>query len=184
MADRIAGTWPPVRLPADLAANARLKISKAGSVVGTRRQVNLVEGSGVTLTVADNAGAERVDVTIAAAGGSGTPASTVTTATYGTSPAVGTGTDYARADHDHGLPGAPSPSSVGALSATETGGQVLTMGAVSDGQVLKRVGTALVGVTLAVTLVISTPTLGRIYPSANVGERGTADLVAINVVIA
>jgi len=44
-------------------------------------------------------------------GGSGTPASTVVTQTsYGQSSAVGTSTDYARADHSHGTPATvPSP---------------------------------------------------------------------------
>jgi hypothetical protein len=56
-----------------LDANARLATSKAGTLVGTRRGLNLIEGTNVTMTVADNAGSERVDVTInAAAGGGGT----------------------------------------------------------------------------------------------------------------
>lgn len=46
-------------------------------------------------------------------GGAGTPASTVTsTSSFGQSSAVGTSTDYARADHVHGSPAAP-PSSEG-----------------------------------------------------------------------
>jgi len=56
-----------------LDANARLATSKAGTLIGTRRGLNLIEGTNVTMTVADNAGSERVDVTInAAAGGGGT----------------------------------------------------------------------------------------------------------------
>src|SRR5688572_8708845 len=47
-----------------------LAVRKAGVLVGTRRAVNLIEGAGVTLTMADNAGTGAVDVTIAAAGGS------------------------------------------------------------------------------------------------------------------
>jgi hypothetical protein len=49
----------------------RVKISKAGSLIGTRRQLNLIQGTGVTLTVVDDSGNEKVDVTIDAAGGSG-----------------------------------------------------------------------------------------------------------------
>jgi hypothetical protein len=41
-------------------------VSKAGTTIGTRQQVNLVEGTGITLTVADNPGDDRVDVTVAA----------------------------------------------------------------------------------------------------------------------
>jgi hypothetical protein len=44
-------------------------VQKAGSEVGTRGVVNLIEGSNVTLTVADNAGQNRVDVTVAATSG-------------------------------------------------------------------------------------------------------------------
>jgi hypothetical protein len=49
----------------------RLVVSLAGSVVGTRRQINLIQGSNVTLTVADDSGNDRVNVTIAASGGGG-----------------------------------------------------------------------------------------------------------------
>ena len=49
----------------------RLRTSKAGTLVGTRQEVNFIEGSNVTITTSDNAGSNRVDVTIAAASGSG-----------------------------------------------------------------------------------------------------------------
>lgn len=50
-------------------ANARLAVRKnTGAVVGTRRQVNFIEGTGITLTVTDDAGSEEVDVTVAATG--------------------------------------------------------------------------------------------------------------------
>lgn len=51
--------------------NARVAVKKAGVAVGTRRGINLIEGSNVTLTVADDAGNEEVDVTITASTGSG-----------------------------------------------------------------------------------------------------------------
>jgi hypothetical protein len=44
----------------------------SGATVGTRPRINLIEGSNVTLTVADDAGNGEVDVTIAAASGGGT----------------------------------------------------------------------------------------------------------------
>ena len=47
-------------------------IQKAGTAVGTRRALNLIEGANVTLTVADDAGNDRVNVTVAAAGGATT----------------------------------------------------------------------------------------------------------------
>lgn len=55
----------------DNVSTQKVIVSKAGSTVGTRQQINLIEGSNVTLTVSDNAGSDRVDVTIAASGGGG-----------------------------------------------------------------------------------------------------------------
>ena len=55
-----------------LGNNARVAVSKnSGATVGTRRRLNLIEGSNVTLTIADDPGNEEVDVTIAASGGGG-----------------------------------------------------------------------------------------------------------------
>jgi hypothetical protein len=49
------------------------------------------------------------------AGGGGTPATTVESeTTFGLSPSVGTDTEYARQDHSHGTPPAPTAASVGA----------------------------------------------------------------------
>lgn len=46
--------------------NARVAVRKnTGGVVGTRRRLNLIEGTNVALTVADDVGDEEVDVTIA-----------------------------------------------------------------------------------------------------------------------
>ncbi len=57
----------------------KVEITKnSGAVVGTRKQLNFIEGSNVTLTVADDAGNDQVDITIAATGASGAPS----TATY------------------------------------------------------------------------------------------------------
>lgn len=55
-----------------LDANARITVRKnAGSDVGPRRRLNLIEGSNVTLTVADDSADEEIDVTIASSGGAG-----------------------------------------------------------------------------------------------------------------
>lgn len=59
-------------LTGNLDATARSNISKGGTLVGTRRGLNLIQGTNVTLTMADNAGSERVDVTIDAAASGGT----------------------------------------------------------------------------------------------------------------
>jgi len=53
-----------------LDAVARVKVRKnSGSDVGVRRRLNLIEGSNVTLTIADDPTDEEVDVTIASTGG-------------------------------------------------------------------------------------------------------------------
>ncbi len=44
-----------------------------GGLVGSEQGLNLIQGSNVTVTGADNPGSNRVDVTIAATGGGGTP---------------------------------------------------------------------------------------------------------------
>lgn len=46
-------------------------VKNSGAVVGTRKQLNFIEGSNVTLTIADDAGNDQVDITIAASGGGG-----------------------------------------------------------------------------------------------------------------
>lgn len=49
----------------------RSKYSRAGSLISTRPELNFIEGSGVTITTADNSGSNRTDVTFAVAGGGG-----------------------------------------------------------------------------------------------------------------
>lgn len=67
---------------------ARTIVKKAGSTIGTRRGVNFIEGANVTLTVADDAGNEEVDVTIAASG------TTPPDADYGDITVSGTGATW------------------------------------------------------------------------------------------
>lgn len=42
-------------------------VKNSGAVVGTRKQLNFIEGSGITLTVADDVGNNQVDITITGA---------------------------------------------------------------------------------------------------------------------
>ena len=58
----------------DDSTTQRIDIRSAGTLAGTRPAINFIAGSNVTVTAADNAGSNRVDVTIASTGG-GTPAS-------------------------------------------------------------------------------------------------------------
>ena len=48
-----------------------VKVQKAGALVGVRTAVNLIQGANVTLTVADDAPNDRVNVTVAASGSGG-----------------------------------------------------------------------------------------------------------------
>lgn len=166
---------------------AWIQIGSAQADASVRALV-ISAGSGVTLTTTTTAGVATT--TIASSGGGGTPATAVVSETsYGQSPIVGTGTNYARQDHSHGSPalgtsavtacagndarladsraptGAasgdlggtyPSPTVTQARGLRETAGPTtLTLGAVSDGQVLKRSGSTIVGAWLALSLIVS-----------------------------
>jgi hypothetical protein len=64
----------------------QVNILNAGSAVGTRSYLNFIAGSGITQTITDNSGANRVDITLSASGGGGgapTTAQYVTLATNG-----------------------------------------------------------------------------------------------------
>jgi hypothetical protein len=50
---------------------ARIDVKKAGASQGQRRGLNFIQGAGATITVADDAGNEEVDVTIGLSGGGG-----------------------------------------------------------------------------------------------------------------
>jgi hypothetical protein len=55
-----------------LDATARVSVSKnSGADVGARRTLNFIEGANITLTIADDAGGEEVDITITSSGGGG-----------------------------------------------------------------------------------------------------------------
>jgi hypothetical protein len=51
-------------LTGDLDANARVGVMNAGTLVGTRRRVNFIAGTNVSLNAVDDATNEKVDVTI------------------------------------------------------------------------------------------------------------------------
>lgn len=87
----------------DDTSTQKIRVSKDGTLIGARRELNLITGNNVTLTALDNSVSNRTDVTIDAA--SVTPASTVVAETaFGASSAVGVSSAYARADHTHGTP--------------------------------------------------------------------------------
>lgn len=45
----------------------RIEVAKGGALSGTRKRINFIEGSNITITAADDSGSNEVDVTIAAA---------------------------------------------------------------------------------------------------------------------
>lgn len=61
-------------------------IRKAGTLIGNRKSLNFIEGSNVTLTVADDSANDRVNITIASSGGGGG-----VTSVTGTSPIASSG---------------------------------------------------------------------------------------------
>lgn len=57
--------------PADNTSAQKVIVALAGSDIGTRHKINLIAGTNVGLTVADDSGNDRVNVTVSASGGGG-----------------------------------------------------------------------------------------------------------------
>ena len=136
----------------DDSTTQRVIVSKNGVAVGTRREVNFIEGGNIILTLAENSGNNRVDVTIAGteSGGGGSVASV-----FGrTGAVVAAAGDYTAA------------MVTNALSAT---------GSYADPAWI----TSLAG--LKVTGVIAPANLGTGIPSASVYLRGDGVWAAVNV---
>jgi hypothetical protein len=81
------------KLNALLASNSTIAIAKNGTTVGAEPTINFIEGSNITLTVADNTVTDSIDVTIAASGGGGGTVTSVTatgllTSSGGTTPDI------------------------------------------------------------------------------------------------
>lgn len=109
-----------------------VQVQKGGSSVGTRGILNLIEGSGVTITAVDDSANSRVNVTLAASG-SGTVTSVSVTTANGVSGSVATATTTPAISLTLG---AITPGSVAAsgtvtgsnLSGTNTGDQTSVSG--------------------------------------------------------
>ena len=52
-------------------STANIEVSVGGSLIGTRPDINLIAGTNMTVSGADNPGANRVDVTLSSSGGGG-----------------------------------------------------------------------------------------------------------------
>lgn len=67
----------------------QVRVSKGGTLTGTRREINLIEGSNISLTMADDTPNNRVNVTIAASGSAGSKWSDLTDPTADLSLSMG-----------------------------------------------------------------------------------------------
>jgi hypothetical protein len=68
----ITGTPNQVELDViDNSSIQKIEISKGGTLIGTRKGINFIQGSNVTLTATDDVINDRVNLTIASAGGGG-----------------------------------------------------------------------------------------------------------------
>lgn len=68
----ISGTNIQLNTSALLDNNARVTVRKnSGTDVGTRRRLNFIEGSGVTINITDDATDEELDITVSSTGGGG-----------------------------------------------------------------------------------------------------------------
>lgn len=74
------GKVPSAQLPVATndTSTQKVRISKGGTLTGTRQEVNLIQGSNVTITAADDSVNNRVNVTIAGSAGGVTSVNTYT----------------------------------------------------------------------------------------------------------
>lgn len=61
-------TGGPDALSGNIDAIARLAIAKSGTTTGSRRKINLIPGTNINITTADDAANEKVDVTLGITG--------------------------------------------------------------------------------------------------------------------
>jgi len=116
-------------------ATAAIVVKKNGVTVGTRGQINLIEGSNVTLTVVDNS--PQIDVTVESTGGGGGVSDgdkgDITVASSGTSWTIDT-----NAVTNAKFRASAATSVVGRSAGT--GGNVADISATSNGDVLRMAG--------------------------------------------
>ncbi len=55
----------------DNTTTQKVRVSSGGTLIGTHREVNFISGANVTISVTDNPGSDRTDVSIASTGGGG-----------------------------------------------------------------------------------------------------------------
>lgn len=109
-------------------------------------------------------------------GGGGTPATTVVSSTsFGQSPAVGAGTDYARADHVHGTPTLPTLAPTTAQYVLMTADATLTnerVLAAASGELTRTDGGAGGNVTLGLATLSPSPAGSYTVANVTVDAKG------------
>jgi hypothetical protein len=102
--DQLLTGTPPTPAPQYVQSPAAIAVADAGTVAGTRPEINLIPGAGMSISAVDNPGATRVDVTLTSTGGV-TFSGTVQAETgYGISSNAGVAATASRGDHTHGSP--------------------------------------------------------------------------------
>lgn len=96
-------SWVPIAVDAANVLNlppSTITVRKnSGSDVGTRPRLNFIEGSNITITVADDSADNEIDITITSTAGGANPSNADPQPTGYVS--AGTSTDYSRGDHSH-----------------------------------------------------------------------------------
>ena len=165
----------------DNISTQRIIVSKAGSTTGTRKQINFIEGSNVTITTADDAGNDRVNVTIASSGGGGgSPGGSNTQFQYNNSSSFGgtTGFTWDSTNQTVTLASASLTSDVAALSITPTWN---ASGVTFTGIELNVTNTASQSASLLIDLQVGgssqfSVTRGGLVTSGSLTISGTASL--------
>lgn len=102
-------------------AAANVAIDVNGALVGTRPTLNVIAGTNVALGGVDNAGSNRVDLTVTSTAGGAGPSGTVTSETaFGQVASAGVAATFSRGDHTHGTPSAPSVPAAATTVTDET----------------------------------------------------------------
>jgi hypothetical protein len=112
--DQLLTGTPPVPAAQYVLSPPAIAVADAGTIAGTRPEINLIPGSGMTIAAVDNPGAARVDVTLTSTGGVTFSNTVVSETGYGQSSTAGTGTTASRGDHTHGSPALGTTSTTAA----------------------------------------------------------------------
>lgn len=163
----------------------KVEISRAGTLIGTRKTVNFIQGSGVTLTATDDAGNDRVNVTIASTTGTVSSVGlTSSNLTVTGSPVTGSGTLTVNLPNNGVTAGTyTNPSvqvdSTGRVTSISSGGTPVT----SVGLTSTNLTVTGSPITTTGTLTVNLPNTGVVpgaYTNANVQVDATGRVTSIS----